>query len=128
MIARAGVITADPERRLFWREQEFSLNVSKARVLGTPLASSATIKQEQRRHQEYSSFTEDTRGGAFSLYRCRVTRLPVSVLQNMAEFGTHQQTEGPGDTVATVHCLSYSCLPLACAARPPCSRGGRHHK
>ena len=46
------------------------MSVTKPRVYGAPLHTRATLVQQQRSHQEHSSYTERTRGGALSLFRC----------------------------------------------------------
>ena len=49
--------------------QEVSVSVSKPRVYGLPVHTSVGVVQQQRSHQEYSSYTERTRGGSLSVFR-----------------------------------------------------------
>ena len=57
---------------VFWPAypQEVSVSLSKPRVYGLPLHTSTSVVQQQRSHQEYSSYTERTRGGSVSVFRC----------------------------------------------------------
>ena len=89
--------------------QEVSVGVTKPRVCGLPLHTSASVVQQQRSHQEYSSYTERTRGGSLSLFRCdagRRARLSGSLQQALPP-------AGPG--MLHPHCTPL-CSPLACAS------------
>lgn len=56
------------------------MSVSKPRVYGWPVHTSASVVQQQRSHQEHSSYTERTRGGSLSVFRCLLPPLPQSAM------------------------------------------------
>lgn len=48
---------------------EFSASIAKPRLVGTSIGSQFQIAQQTRCLQQYSSYTEDTRKAAATLYR-----------------------------------------------------------
>ena len=49
---------------------EFSVSIAKPRLQGTSVGSQFQVAQQSRCLQQYSSYTEDTRKTAVTLYRC----------------------------------------------------------
>ncbi len=52
---------------------EFSISVSKPRLRGRPRNLTAGVYQKRRSFREYSSYSEETRGGTASIFRCADT-------------------------------------------------------
>lgn len=47
---------------------EFSVSVNKPRLAGRPINSTFGIYQKRRSHKQYSSYSEETRGGTTTFY------------------------------------------------------------